>query len=189
MPVILPRVTSGASTVGSGFVASSTARAATPASLSAISLTSSFVSTSVTRTPLLDIRIVAGPWNCRKSLSPRMDLLVAVRRPKRARAIVLYKSVLRIAVMKLDKPVGTRVVMKLVIEAGRAGICTLNGLVLRSRNGSGGFLSIEYAVTWLGCSTISSPSASVTWCRIEKVVFGEAVPINAVMGVVDVMRW
>ncbi|TLD05557.1 uncharacterized protein PgNI_09122 [Pyricularia grisea] len=89
------------------------------------------------------VDVVVGPRNCRKSRSPLMDLLVAVRRPNRARAIVLYKSVSRIAVIKLDSRVGTKVVMKLVIEAGRAGICTLNGLALRNRNGSGGFLSIE----------------------------------------------
>src|SRR4051812_12685497 len=117
-------VTSGLATSSNtlGLVASSTAAGTTPASVSAISLTSSRVKTSQTRTPRLDMRIVLGPRNCRNSLSPQIDLLVAVLSPKSSRATDLYVSVSRMALQNRESRSGTSRAADELMELGIDGI-------------------------------------------------------------------
>lgn len=64
------------------FKSSVTASRTAPTGASAISLTSLFVSTSVSDAPLDWSSIVIGPWNCMKSLSPQIVRRAHVRRVK-----------------------------------------------------------------------------------------------------------
>lgn len=124
---------------------------ASPAGASAISLTSSFVSASATLMPLLETNSVAGPLNCRNSLSPHTVLLSAVRNPYSSLVAVLYVSVVLI----------TRKNCASGIHDVKLGTCSLNA-ELRKRNGRGGLRVTEYATTCDGCAVNSSPSPSVS---------------------------
>ena len=124
---------------------------ATPGGASAISLTSSLVSVSATLIPLLDTNSVAGPLNCKNSLSPQIVLLSAVRNPYSSLVTVLYVSVVLITLKNSASG----------IQDVRLGTCSLNA-ELRKRNGRGGLRVTEYATTCDGCAVNSSPSPSVS---------------------------
>src|SRR3569833_1185097 len=127
---------------GFGFVANSTAAGTTPASVSAISLTSSLVSTPATLTPLLDMSKVAGPRNCRKSRSPHIERRALVRRAKRKRARNLQVSVPRTTPQNRTSLSGIISDDILATDAGTRGACSRTPRLL-SRNGRGGFLLTE----------------------------------------------
>jgi len=67
-----------------------------PAGLSAISFTSSEVRTSAMAAERDWTRIVAGPWKCRKSLSPQIVRLAHVLNVKLASLVKLHTALSRI---------------------------------------------------------------------------------------------
>lgn len=136
-----------------GSVGKVTADCSAPGGLSAISLTSLDVKTSLMRDALDESRRVVGPRNCRKRRSPQIVLLADVLKLYKRLVIVLHVFDSDMTLKNLTSCT-RRLNPRLGIWNRR-----LDDL---NRYGRGGCCVMVYATTFPGCATYSSPAFKVT---------------------------